>query len=278
MLETVTNRDKGSAPMSIATSLAMESLCGFGEFENDKPFINKTDDLWVNLRTLFRNVYHSLESYTKKTVLVEDLVYAVMDDIIVLKSVLEYHSKGRVEPTFYICEYKGLQREFPNAEIKQPKTDLQIYERSMEDAFVKTVKDTDFFTDSNINFFDVKIKGKGGNTLFLTHLPIDLLWRSNFKTPYLLESHTGAIKGKVKWYTKLTGGNKNFRIPFNKMTLQVFGDGNNLFSAMSRKIKVPIMELAEQRRWSSVTSTEKIRADLNLMSDKPLSMFLRDLL
>jgi hypothetical protein len=277
MNEGVVNREKGASPMSIATSLAMESLCGFGEFENDKPFLNKTDALWINVRTLFRNVFSSLDSYVKKTVSLDDLVYAVLEDISVLNTVLEYQSKNRLKPTFYLCEYKGLSREFPNAVIKQPKTELQIYERSMEDSFVKAFKKTEFFNDEDVKIFDVQIKGSGGNVVLLTHLPIDLLWRTNFRKVHLLESHTGAIKVKPTWYTKLTGGKNNFRIPFNRMTLQVFGDGNNLFTAMSRKIKNNLLELAKERKWSSVTSTEKIRSDLEKLKDKPLGKWLKTL-
>ena len=45
-LDLISGREKGEAPVSIGTSLALESLGGFGEFPNDKPPIHDFDEIW----------------------------------------------------------------------------------------------------------------------------------------------------------------------------------------------------------------------------------------
>lgn len=275
----VEDREKGEAPLSIGTSLALESLCGFGEFPSDDPPVKNYPELWVNLRTLFRNFYTAIDREFRKELGASDLVMGLVDDLHVLVSTLELKSVGRVKVVFYYCDFRSFEKEFPNAIWKKPKTALQVIEHELENKTIKLLLSDEYRPhEQDIRHFNVRFTGQTGNTLLLTHYPCDLLWRSHFAQLTLLESHTGHFKTRDQWYTKLTGGKRYERIPFNRLTIQVFGDGNLLFSSMNRKIKERLVELADQYRWTPLTTDERVRFTLNELYDPREKQFFLSLL
>lgn len=272
-------REKGEAPLSIGTSLALESLGGFGEFPSASPPIFKYNEMWVNLRTLIRNCFNAVERGQRIQVLASDLIEPLLEDIQVLLSTVELKSMGRLTVKFYYNTFKRLANEFPKAKIKTPSTDKQIFEYALEEKILSLfLKDYVSTLDNEVHEFDVRFKAKGDNAVILTHHPVDLLWRKQFRQLTLLESHSGALKPRAEWYTKLTGGRRYDRIPFNRLTLQVFGDGNTQFSSMSSKIKNRLLTLAEEGRWTPVTTDEKVRYTLNKLYDPGEKQFYLDLL
>ena len=66
-------------------------------------------------------------------------------------------------------------------------------------------------------------------------------------------------------------------MPFNAMTLQIFGDGEN-FAAYPRKLKLELIELAKKNKWSPITTNAKVESDLNKMTDKLGAQMLKDML
>lgn len=275
----VAEREKGEAPLSIGTSLALESLGGFGEFPNESPPIHKHDELWVNLRTLFRNCFNAIERTVRTELMATDLVNGLIDDIQVLLSTIELRSVGRMNVIFYLNSFKSFTKEFPNGKWRELSTPKQIFEHDLEEKTLKLfMKDFQESIGVDVKEFNVKITAKSGNAVILTHYPTDLLWRSSFQQLTLLESHTGALKSRAEWYTKLTGGKRYNRIPFNRMTMQVFGDGNLLFSSMSPKIKNRILEIAESDDWTPVTTDEKVRHSINKLYDPREKVFFLGLL
>lgn len=275
----ISEREKGATPMSIGTSLAVESLCGFGEFPNDKPHINNINELWVNLRTVFRNFYTAINKYERESAVPEDFIDFFVEDLNVLKSTIEAKSNGYARVVFYFCEYKGLKREFPHAKLKVLTTDKQILDQKLEDALLRYfVKNEELCGEFDIRIYDTVFKDKGGVACILTHHATDLLNRKRFTKLWLLESHTGAIKGPEKWYTKLTGGSKLTRIPFNRLTVQVIGDNNIAFSAMGRNVKAALLEMAESNRWNTVTTLDKVRYSISKLKDEELKKLFLSLL
>ena len=105
---------------------------------------------------------------------------------------------------------------------------------------------------------------------------IDLLSNYSFPSCKLLESHTGKIKPKTYWNSKLSGKDSGL-MPFNAMTLQIFGDGEN-FAAYPRKLKLELIELAKKNKWSPITTNAKVESDLNKMTDKLGAQMLKDML
>lgn len=265
-VEAINARDKGEAPLSIGTSLALESLCGFGEFPNENPHLKNIDELWVNLKTLFRNFFNSIDKSIREQSLVRDFIDYFVEDLNVLVTTIENKSFNRVKVKFIYPKYthKEFTKLFPNAIRKLPKTPNQIfYNQIEEDVLHYFISNEDYYQNLDVMKCDFKFKQRGKLTCLLTHYPVDLLNQSSFIKLWLLESHSGGIKGKDMWYTKLTQGNKLLDIPFNKLTMQVLGDGNTMFSSMNHKTKEHLFNLAAENNWTSVTTEEKIKFGLN---------------
>jgi len=275
----VAKRDKGEAPLSIGTSLALESLGGFGEFPSNSPPIHKHDELWVNLRTIFRNCYNAIDRDYRSDLQDADMIDAVLDDMRVLVSTIELKSLGKMPVIFYISSFKGFETMFPKAKWKTLSTKKQQVEHALEEATLKALLSENYRPhDMDIREYNVKITDRGGVAAMLTHYPIDLLWHRKFTKLTLLESHTGSLKPRAEWYTKLTGGKRYNRIPFNRLTIQVFGDGNGLFASMSAAFKNRILEVAEQDRWTPVTTDDKVRYSINKIYDPREKVFFLELL
>lgn len=275
-LEKLDSREKGTLPISVGTSLAIESLCGLGEFETKKPPIINFDSLWINVRTLFRNCYGSIDKDSKGIMKSDVMVEGLVSDMLTILSTISNQTSGRVRVIFYYDTYKSFNKKFPNAKQKEPSTDKQILEHYLEESTIKLLLSNQ--NDIDIKVFDCELNSRDKRTAIITHYVSDLLSRKHFIDLVLLESHTGSFKTKTEWNTKLTGGNKLPRIPFNRLTIQVYGDGNTLFHAMLPSIKKVITEIAEKDKWNPTTSLEKIRFSLNKMKDKEQREFFLSLL
>lgn len=276
-LRAVSQRDKGDLPLSIGTSLAIESLCGLGdEFFTEHPAVNEVDELWVNLRTLFRNLYGSIERHVRDTMLPDALMAGMLDDIQTMEATIVRKTHGRVTVVFYVCDYSDFKQVFPHAHYKELKTEKQKIEQTIENQTITALVEDGPSID--LRQYRTKIVDEGKRVALLTHYPVDLLWRSNFQELRLLESHTGKIKPPVEWYTKLTGGKDLTRIPFNRLTLQVFGDGNTLFASMPQKLKQELIDLSIKYKWTPLTTEEKVRYGISKIYDPRVKTFYLSLL
>src|SRR5690606_22392271 len=121
-----------------------------------------------------------------------------------------------------------------------------------------------------------KFPDKGSDGLILTHFPVDLLNRYRFKTLKLLESHTGAIKPFNVWNTKLKDGQGLDVIPFDRMTLQMFGD-NAHFSPMHKKVRMTIYNLVVKNKWTYATTKDYVFYCIQQNRDPALEDLVREL-
>lgn len=274
--ERLAQRDVGAIPLSIGTSLAIESACGvLPEHEvTPAPLINYKE-LWVNLRTLFRNLYGALDKDFRDVVVPEVLVHAMMEELSILESAVIKGGIGNTQVVYYYCSYRSLQRKFPRAQKKSPSTPRQQAYEALEYQTLKALFEAN--PSHDIRHFDVDLEGQHPAAMIITHCPVDLLSKPFFASLVLLESHTGALKPHTQWNTKLTNGRELTRIPFNRMTLQVFGDGGVFFSPMPIKLRRYVVELAEQYNWTSVTTKDKIVANVRKLDDPSAIVFLLDL-
>lgn len=251
-------------PLSVGTAIAFEAL------ESDV----KYGSIWVNLRTLFRNVYDSVDTDQRG----ELTPKAVVDTMIEELGYITDYSKGKIDHIqVYHREYADLVHRFPKAIIRVPNTPLQ----KKYDLFMHSVIDEVLLRDNEKTIdFDrgSTLLGKPVSSLIITHYPLDLLSRSHFAKLRLLESYTGAIKSKSQWNTKLTDGKLLKNIPFNDFTVQVFGDGPVQFMRFPKKVRDAIIELADQYNWTSITTMEKVRQNLNWMKDRYSAELLKQLL
>lgn len=271
-------RELGQIPVSIGTSLALEGAAGIIEEApvNPAPIVTHSpQELWINLRTLFRNFYNSIERDLKNAILPADVVPLLLEEIEVINAAVNKISEFKTKPVFYYCTLNSMSMEFPKAKLKQAKTPLQQQYVEIERRVCWEIVQA--LGSDSVRVFDIHLKGRWPGSYILTHAPVDLLSHRYFADLRLLESHTGKIKGRAQWNTKLTGGKGYERIPFNRFTLQLFGDDSTYFYAMSIKLKRFVLDLAQRRRWSPVVSKEKILQDLKFERDPVMEQFARDL-
>jgi hypothetical protein len=277
-LEAVNQREKGQFPISIATSLALEGACGVhpDHPESPAPFTSPPQELWINTRTLFRNVMGAMNAETRAMVLPAQLHAVLVEELSIIEAAVIHHTQGNTIVVFYACDYSGMERKYPKASLKQAKTPNQHMYLGLEQQTLRLLMKEHGSQD--LRHFPLELTGKHGHTWIITHLPLDLLSKSYFASLKLLESHTGVLKGPSLWYTKLTGGNELPNIPFGAFGLQAFGDGGHQFNAQPRVIKEEILRLAEQYKWNATTTKDRMLLSLREVKDPMTRTFLLALL
>lgn len=258
------DRTTGLYPMSVGTSLAFEALMARPVNKQEKPI----EAIVLNVGTIFRNAYQAYETDDRDRLGVDKLHDDVIADMSAIYDIL--NDIGRtVVPDYklYYGKYSQLNSAFPMAKIWEPTTDIaKTYhqlERNVIDKVTKTMRGLVQVVDHTL---PMSVK----NTYVITHHVVDLLVPSGYGTITLLESHTGSLKQKDQWYTKLTGGNTLTRIPFNRMSLQIFGDKSVNFRANSFKYKAAVMKLSEEFQWTPHTTGDRIRLSIESLKDKQL--------
>ena len=249
--------------LSIGTALALESLVTPAD---GKPApINACKELWINLRTLTRNIKGAYENEASKNLTYTDLHEDLLAEINYIDGLMQQRTKGQCKVVFYCCTFASLSRKFPTAQLKVPKTPLQQATLATENAAINMT----IPLLGNVNFrpFDVELSGPNPTSFILTHMAVDLLSSKHFERLALVESHTGVIKPPSMWYTKLTGGSDMPTMPFNRFTLQVFGDRSICFNALPIKLRTPILEMASKYNWTPATTKDKILFGIKALND-----------
>lgn len=254
------NRTMGHFPLSIATSLALEGLYNIHPTKQKERVIpaNKGKQIWFNIRTLFRNIYGSLVSEEANESKAREYVETIIYEIEMIEDILNDQAPS-LKAFFYLPSYESLAKEYKNGELRQPKTPNQIFKHNLEQAVYKSL--FDHFTNqpkSNVRITDLSIKSDiKVDSFVVTHYPVDLLNLENFGSVYLLESHTGILKEKGEWNSKLSGSG-NERIPFNKAMLLFFGDSGNMFAPQPLKARKRLQDIASRNKWNPFTTKDRI--------------------
>lgn len=276
-LEGITNREKGQIPVSIGTSLALEGAAGiYPDRENQiNAFEKPPSELWINIRTVFRNLHGALKSEDRLSVLPPALHVGMIEDMTAVEAAVSRLSDGRTRVVYYGNNYTGLPSKYPRAQIKEPKTPLQKSYVSLEVTTLKMLHGERGSQD--IRYFGIPITGTNPDAWMITHLPIDLLSKPNFKSLTLLESHTGVLKSSFLWYTKLTNGKDLPNIPFGAFALQIFGDGGHYFNPMAKVIKDEVLRLADEFKWNATTTKDRLVLSIKSIKDPMTKTFLLSL-
>ncbi|MGG4591758.1 hypothetical protein ACLPJK_26225 [Pseudomonas aeruginosa] len=254
-IRTLDERAKGQFPLSIATSLSFESLLGiYPERENQRVTFTNAQAIYVNLQTLYRNIVGSIPTELRHHVHPVDFATAMANELDVIRTLSIEKSNGSVEIVPYFFSYNAINRRYPYAIHWNPRTNGQRAqvdnEASVFKEFVSGYRSSDIFMG------DMDFDNDARAVYVLTHHPVDLMNRYRFGRLTLLESHTGTLKPPGLWHTKLTGLKDITVLPFDRMTLQVFGDGV-MFRSMPPKLKKTLVELGNKYNWT-VTSTKDL--------------------
>lgn len=256
------DRVLGFFPMSMATSLALEGLFHLGEYAGNsgEPPGNIMPALWVNLRTVIRNAINAFPNDGQIELLNSTLQESVEQDIDAIRDAVRQNTSG-TELRFYITTHKSLTRAFPEAKFKQPAPGKQQILADLEAATLRYLQEQfDDLTALDFDVFDWKLSGKKATTL-LTHHPVDLLSYYEFPDLRLLESHTGKVKTRKQWYTKLNVPKGTTVIPFTKSMLTIFGDGSHILS-QDIKIRRTLIALGEKFKWNGLTTHSRMLTNI----------------
>lgn len=266
---------QGQYPLSIGTSLAFETL--FGINENIKP----TDPLpytrygviFINIRTIIRNLHGAVVKELRTEWSLEHYYREVIKELAVIPNILADQSHDKLVAVYYIAKHQKLEKEFPNANFKKRKqaTSYDMIEATIIDRIIglaRTGKVEVMVVDFHIPLPDEKC-------LMMTHMPVDLIPYAQSNRVDLIETHTGVIKDKFKWYTKLSGSGLE-RIPFTRKTIQIFGDGKT-FAGLPPKQRAMVVDFAEKNKWNQTTTDRVIVAQMARFPDKEVAKIIAGL-
>lgn len=218
--------------------------------------------LYINLYTLLRNFHGALEA--PETVDRRSIVRGLVDEIGMLLGLTD----GLIETHIYVTDPSTLRARFPEAILQKASTPKQEAYAKLETWCIERLIEEGQFPLVNV---DHQLPEQRGRAWLLTHHAVDLLHnRYQFSDTLLLESHTGRLKSPAEWTTKLSGGDKVRSLPFNALTLQVFGDKGTQFRGMRPTVKKALLELADMHRWTPATTRNKILSDLTYVTDESL--------
>lgn len=253
----IADRVKGHIPISIASSLAIESLSGTGEFTGERVKLLKFNSVWISINTVYRNLVGSIDKQYLKSLSPSLLLDFISEELSIIETALK-KVKPSLKIVFYYRDYTQLAKQFPLAKLKTPRTDKQFIAMELEQLTLKQFLNQDFL-HHNLDIRKTnRLEDKTANSLILTHHSVDLLDYKQFGKLELIESHTGSLKKPLEWNTKLTKIEGIDRLPFNRLTIQVLGDKSTDFLSYGIKEKRALMDIAKKGRWRPNTTRDKI--------------------
>lgn len=270
------DRTLGFFPISIATSLALEGLYQVGEHADDHPALiddaAEMEEIWINIRTLARNCLGAFESSTHSRLTDFVLRDAIQQDIDQLKETIEKQNKHRL--VFYMATHKTINRQLPEMRFRHSNADELTEKQKLTESFeTKLIKYAVDYLGAVTKTFDTKLHSNA-KVIIITHQPIDLLSYYYFPGMVLLESHTGKVKSRMLWATKLNTPKKTECIPFTLSMLTVFGDGN-MIAAQDLKLRKVLLKLGEKYHWHAMTTDGRVLTDAKLAYEPFLVEYLQ---
>lgn len=242
--------------LSIATAMAIESYAATKD--------RWADLLLINVRTVYRNLVGAVDTDRQKHLVADNVGKVLMDELAFIAREVPLFTAGKTRVEFYYPTYDDIKRVLPHATLREVNTPLQLQQLGLEQTTFKQLAKAKLEPWTKIG--TVHPGGKTP-TVIITHSPVDLLAWVKFPKLTLLESHTGAFKGRVDWHTKLGNDPYFDRIPFCKFSLTVFGDKNNILKATPIKTKQLVVEMAEKDQWTSMSTDDRIRASIQKLRD-----------
>ncbi len=280
----LSGRTTSSYPISIGTALSLESIAvGSNPVYDPERIIpheikiNDYQELWINLSTLYRNILGSVSAAAQATIVPADLLITLEFETELIKEIIAKLTLDKVKVIYYYSHYKGLERKHPHSKIREDTTPKQIKYTEDRDRII-----TEYLKRhkkaGEVLEFDLSIKPTvPTKILIITHEAYDLLSAANFTSMDLLESHTGKLKDKSHWWTKLSNSKDLMRMPFNACTLQLFGDSQR-FHPMTGKVRLAVIELANERQWTPITTKARLQYSFEHMPDKFTGLVLTQML
>lgn len=245
-------------PISVATAQLFELRLNLSEeMKKDTPAA-----IFFNVKTLFRNYYEAYKNLEAPPV--NEMLAEFREELDTIKRMVL--GLG-IEVLFYLPTYNSKYKLLPNAIFKDDPTGVYAAVMNAITHVAERAED--------IQITDCQIPKYDKYTWVVTSFPIDLLSIPIDKNMVLFESHTGAIKRREAWITKLTSNSNYMRFPFNHLTMTVLGDkANMLYAFRKAKYRDALLTLATDFKWTPYSSNERIVRSLNSIKDKDIKKFM----
>lgn len=264
-------RTMSAFPLSYGTSCAIEAV-----FEGwrpphdpDRPIPVSIDvanyhTFWVNLGTLFRNLWSATAADIRLEASATAYQAALFNEMTIIENLFQREGEGRCRVKYYYGDYASF-RDFhrPGVELRTEVTGHEAVFRAKRDRVLELIlKDPQHEILWLKELLAPKNRERG---LMLTHMPYDLLSYPKFHSLDLLESHTGRLKPRERWYTKFcpVQNTDMSRLPFIRLLLFIFGD-KSLIRPMRIDWRRKIIELSHLRGWTNLTTESRVRQSLEL--------------
>jgi len=265
--EMVKDRATSGFELSIGTSLAIESIFNLRKdpYDKDRKIPNRIklsdyDVHYYNIQTLIRNIISSV--IDKKVLLsnipetISVLTDTVLEEITYLADLYEDPEASKTEFKVYMLNYDKIVTNTKLINyVRVPNTDLQILMSTLINGVISKIVG---IKGSGV-IYNYSIPNKYRNVLVTTGISFDLLPWYRFSKFNLLESHTGVLKTRLEFNTKYYSIAKQSmdRFPFQEKLLYMLGD-NSLFKPMNIKVRRKLYQLAQDNKWTSVSTVVKI--------------------
>jgi hypothetical protein len=253
-------REFGNYPLSIGTSLAIEGLVGTHPEHTNTIQPKAFEQLWVNLPTLVRNYLSACSTEDLSHVDLHEGGDHLMDELYHLQEILN-GLEAPLELVIYHQTLDEVKWLFPHAPLKEPRTERQQHQHYCQDYLYRLLLEV--FARRELPLTTIKGVPEvvPRRVLMLTHHAHHLLWVFRFSTLMLLESHTGKIKERNEWGSKLHGVKSEDHFPLTRTLIQLLGEGT-LLAGIDAKLRREVRTIGMTAKWHSLTTDEKVRHDL----------------
>lgn len=264
-------RTTSAFPLSIGTSYAMESLFEGTEnpYDPDRKIPNRINLLdynsfWINLSTLYRNIYSALPKEAAMKANPEILSKILDNECRLIQSIVHQHTYPDYSVMFYLCNYAEYTeiKKVPGHLLRRLTTQIQIAQKDLENGSLKQ-----FLLNNHehpLKYCHQQIHHYSTDKiLMMTHINLDLLSYPTAKSLDLLESHTGLLKKRSLWYTRFHSIKEEVlnTLPFLLPILLVLGD-RHMFKPMRMSTRLGLLSISRDQRWTSVTTQAKVKLDV----------------
>ena len=177
--DTLLERAMSGFPVSIGTSLALESLFPPMQAPYDpkreipqEVNINDYQTFFVNLSTLFRNMIAAVSKEAFLSAKPGLFASTLEEEIEVIENLFQVNAQGVCKPIFYYSTYDELHRiNAAGFSLREPGSDAQKFYHAQ---YENTIKVLNKHSDKIHHFKDAVFQNEYENALILTHQPYDL--------------------------------------------------------------------------------------------------------
>lgn len=268
-MKSLLERTTSALPISIGTSLALESLFQGTQAPYDKTrvipetiSVAEYQECYLNVETMIRNIQGAVDRVSFIDSSPQEIVDIILSEIDIIESVFQIEGSDLCRPVFFHNTFKSLRSEYNGrGKFREAQTTIQkAYELKVDQVLKKLTK-----TSNKVLEFDTNVKpnaneGDRPSALIVTHFPADLLSRKYFKKLDLLESHTGVVKKFQNWNTKYApvGEDSLSHLPFCKSLLIIFGD-RSMIEPLEPKLRRKILDISIKDKWTPFTTESKMK-------------------